>query len=61
VRNEELHNLYTSPNTIRDIKLKKMRLIGHVARIEEMRNAYKILVEELEDVGVYGMIILNWI
>jgi hypothetical protein len=37
--NEEFRNLYASPNIIR-----VMRLVGHVACIGEMRNAYKILV-----------------
>jgi hypothetical protein len=31
---EELHNLYTSPNIIRMIKLRRMRWPGHIARIE---------------------------
>jgi len=42
LHNEELHNLYTSPN-ITVIKSKRMRC-GHVARMGERRNAYKILV-----------------
>jgi hypothetical protein len=33
LHNEELHNLYSSPSTIRMIKSRRMRLIGHVARI----------------------------
>jgi hypothetical protein len=33
LHNEELHNLYSSPNIIRMIKLKRMRLPGHVARM----------------------------
>jgi hypothetical protein len=33
--NEELHNLYSSPNIIRMIKSRRMRLGGHVARIWE--------------------------
>jgi hypothetical protein len=30
---EELHNLYSSPNIIRMIKLRRMRCAGHVARM----------------------------
>jgi hypothetical protein len=32
LHNEELHNLYSSPSIIRMIKLRRMRLAGHVAR-----------------------------
>jgi hypothetical protein len=42
--NEELHNLYSSPSIIRIIKLRRMRWVGHVARIGAKRNAYRILV-----------------
>jgi hypothetical protein len=48
LHNEELHNLYSSLNTIRMIKSRKMRWAGHVARIGEKRNAYKILVGKPE-------------
>jgi hypothetical protein len=41
----ELHNLYASPSIIRMIKLRSMRWEGHVARMGEKRNAYRILVE----------------
>jgi len=37
--NEELHNLYTSSNVIRVIKSWRVRWVGHVARMGEMRNA----------------------
>jgi len=37
---EELHNVYPSRNT-RVIKSRKMSWAGHVARMEEMKNAYK--------------------
>jgi hypothetical protein len=47
LHNEELHNLYASPYIIRVIKLRRMRWEGHVARMREMRNAYKILVRKL--------------
>jgi len=43
----EFHNLYTSPNIIRAIKSREMRWVEHVARMGEMRNEYKILVEKL--------------
>jgi hypothetical protein len=43
LHNEELHNLYSSPNIIRMIKSRKMRW-ADVARIGEKRNACRILV-----------------
>jgi hypothetical protein len=43
--NEELRSLYSSPNIIRMIKLKRMRWAGYVTRMGETRNAYRILVE----------------
>jgi hypothetical protein len=46
--NEELHNLYSSPSIIRIIKSKRMRWAGHVARIGEKRNVYRLLVGKPE-------------
>jgi hypothetical protein len=37
LHNEELHNLYSSPDIIRQIKPRRMRLAGHVARTGEER------------------------
>jgi hypothetical protein len=48
LHNEELHNLYASPNIIRLTKSKRMRQAGHVARMGEMINAHKILVGRSE-------------
>jgi hypothetical protein len=48
LHNEELHNLYSSPNIIRIIKSRRMRWVGHVARMGETRNAYRIFVGKLE-------------
>jgi hypothetical protein len=42
--NEELHILHSSPNVIRMIKSRRIRWAGHVARMGETRNAYRILV-----------------
>jgi hypothetical protein len=44
LHNEELNNLYSSPNIIRVIKSRRMRWAGHVARMGEGRGAYRILV-----------------
>jgi hypothetical protein len=44
LHNEELHNLYPSPTIIRMIKSRRMSWAGHVARMGEKRNAYRILV-----------------
>jgi hypothetical protein len=40
--------LYSSPNIIIILKLRKMRWLGHVARMGEKRNAYRILVGKPE-------------
>jgi hypothetical protein len=48
LHNETLHNLYSSPNTIRMTKSRRTRLAGHVARMREKRNAYRILVGKPE-------------
>jgi hypothetical protein len=44
LHDEELHGLYSSPSIIRVIKTRRMRWAGHVARMEEVRGAYNILV-----------------
>ena len=37
--NTELHALYSSPNIIRNLKSRRLRWAGHVARMEQSRNA----------------------
>jgi hypothetical protein len=44
----ELHNLYTTPDIIRRIKSSRKRWAGHVARMGEGRNVYRVLVEKSE-------------
>jgi hypothetical protein len=48
LHNEELHKLYSLPNIITMIKLRRMRWAGHVARIGAKRNAYRIVVGKPE-------------
>jgi hypothetical protein len=45
---EELHNLYSLPNALTMIKSRRMRLAGHVARMGEKMNAYRILLGKPE-------------
>jgi hypothetical protein len=42
--NEELYDLYCSPNIIRLIKSRSMRWAGHVVGKRERRDAYRVLV-----------------
>ena len=42
----ELHSLYRSLNIVREIKSRRLRWAGHVARMEEGRSAFKILTGE---------------
>jgi hypothetical protein len=57
LHNEELYSLYSSPSIIIMIMSRRMRWAGHVARMGEKRNAYRILVGKPEDQDVGGCII----
>jgi hypothetical protein len=46
LNNDELHNLYSSPNIIRMIKSRRTRWAGHVARMGEKGNAYRTFSRE---------------
>jgi hypothetical protein len=46
LHNEELHILHSSPDIIRQIKSRRMRWAGHVARMGEERKVYRVLVEK---------------
>jgi hypothetical protein len=43
LHNDELHDLYSSPNIVRVIKSRRMRWAGHVARMREGRGIYRVL------------------
>jgi len=44
LHNEELNDLYCSPNIVRVIKWRRVRWGGHVARMGEERGVYRLLV-----------------
>jgi hypothetical protein len=46
--NDELHDLYSSPNIVRVIKSRRMRWGGYVARMGEGRGVYRVLVGKPE-------------
>ena len=48
LHNEELNDLYSSPNIVRVIKWRRMRWAGHVARMEEGRSVHMVLVGKPE-------------
>ena len=48
LHNAELHALYSSPNSIRNLKSRPLRWAGHVASMEQFRNAYRVLVGKPE-------------
>jgi len=49
LHNEELNDLYSSPNNVRVIKSRKMRWASHVTRMEERRVVYRVLVGKPEE------------
>ena len=46
LHNEELNDLYSSPNIVRVIKSRRTRWAGHVARMGERRGVYRVLVDK---------------
>ena len=48
LHNEEHNDLYCSPNIVRVIKWRRMRWAGHVARMGERRDVYRVLVGKPE-------------
>jgi hypothetical protein len=60
LHNEELHNLYSSPDIIRQAKSRRMRWAGHVARMGEERKVHKVLVGKPEGKGPLGRTRRRW-
>jgi hypothetical protein len=65
LHNEELNDLYSSPDIVWVIKSRRMRWVGHVAHMGERKGIYRVLVgkpeekNHLEDPGVDGKVILR--
>jgi hypothetical protein len=58
--NDELHSLYSSLNIVRVIKSRKMRWVGHVARMVEGRGVYRVLVGRPEGKRPLGRHRCRW-
>jgi len=56
--NEELNDLYSSPNIVR---VRKMRWAGHVARMGEEREVYRVLVGKPEGKSPLGRPRRRWV
>ena len=61
LHNEELNDLYSSPNIVRVIKSRRMRWAGHVARMDEERGVYRVLVEKPEGKRPLGRPRRRWV
>jgi hypothetical protein len=61
LHNEKLNNVYSSSAVIRIIKSRKMRWVGHVARMGERRNVYRLLVGMPEGKRPLGRPRRRWI
>ena len=54
LHNKEFNNLYCSPNKFRMNKYRRIRLVGHLARMGETRGVYRILVGKPEGKRPFG-------
>jgi hypothetical protein len=61
LHDEELRDLYSLPSIIRIIKSMRMRWAGHVAQMEEKKNAYRLLVEKPEGKRPLGRPRCRWV
>jgi len=60
LHNEEINDLYCSPNIVRVIKSGRMRWAGHVASMGERRCVYRVLVGKPEEKSSTGRRMRRW-
>ena len=60
LHNEELNDLYSSPNIVPVLKSRRMRRAGHVARMGERRDVYRVLVGKPEGKRPLGRPRCRW-
>ena len=58
--NAELHALYSSSKIIRSLKSRRLRWAGHVAHMEQSRNAYRVLMGKPEEKKPLGRPRRRW-
>ena len=61
LHNEELNDLYSSPNIVRVIKSRRMRWVGHVVRVGVEKGVYRVLVGKLEGRRPLGRPMRRWV
>jgi len=61
MHNEELNDLYSSPNIVRVIKSRRMRGAGHVARMGEESGVYRVLLGKPEGKRPLGRPRCRWV
>jgi hypothetical protein len=60
LHNEELNDLYSLPNIVRVVKLRRMRWVGHVVHMEEERLVHRVLMGKPEGKRPLGRPRLRW-
>jgi hypothetical protein len=61
LRNKELRDLYSSPSIIRIINSRRIRWAGHIGRMGEKRNAYRLLVGKPKGKSPLGRPRRRWV
>jgi hypothetical protein len=60
LHNDELHNLYSSPNIVRVIEARRLRWVGHMAHMGEVRGVYRVLVGKPKGKRLLGRPRCRW-
>ena len=60
LHDEELYDLFSSPNIIQVTKRRRMKWMGHVVRMGDGRDAYKVLVRRPYGKRPCGRLTCRW-